>query len=195
MQRYAKCIRIVKRWKQAPVQTWRLSLGMFGVMKIPSCCCQVVIMDMKGLSFWPDPRAIAVFKEFLTVSQKLSRFASAKFMCILYHHGMTNLISTHKTEAEWLNQFCFCNRQIILQFFPLFFRPSWTTFSRKYYPETLALLSCTKCIGSICGNASVPFSGRKGRGVWISKDFFTLLWGDNSFPCATCTIQCFNLVM
>jgi len=31
---------------------------------------QVVIMDMKGLSFWPDPRAIAVFKEFLTVSQK-----------------------------------------------------------------------------------------------------------------------------
>ena len=57
-------------------------------------------MDMKGLSFWPDPRAIAVFKEFLTVSQKLSRFASAKFMCVLYHHGMTNLISTHKTEAE-----------------------------------------------------------------------------------------------
>lgn len=31
---------------------------------------QVVIMDMKGLSFWPDPRAIAVFKDFLMVSQK-----------------------------------------------------------------------------------------------------------------------------
>eukprot|EP00913_Durusdinium_trenchii_P034681 g32443.t1 len=26
---------------------------------------QVVIMDFKGLSFWPDPRAIAVFKDFL----------------------------------------------------------------------------------------------------------------------------------
>ncbi|CAK9075235.1 SEC14 cytosolic factor (Phosphatidylinositol/phosphatidylcholine transfer protein) (PI/PC TP), partial [Durusdinium trenchii] len=31
---------------------------------------QVVIMDFKGLSFWPDPRAIAVFKDFLMVSQK-----------------------------------------------------------------------------------------------------------------------------
>ncbi|CAE7534492.1 unnamed protein product [Symbiodinium microadriaticum] len=31
---------------------------------------QVVIMDMKGLSFWPDPRAMSVFKEFLSVSQR-----------------------------------------------------------------------------------------------------------------------------
>ncbi|CAJ1342033.1 unnamed protein product [Effrenium voratum] len=31
---------------------------------------QVVIMDFKGLSFWPDPRALAVFKDFLSVSQR-----------------------------------------------------------------------------------------------------------------------------
>ena len=39
-------------------------------------------MDMKGLSFWPDPRAIAVFKDFLIVSQKLDLFK--KKFCLLF---------------------------------------------------------------------------------------------------------------
>lgn len=102
---------------------------------------------------------------------------------VYINHGMTNLISTHKTEAEWLNQF------MLLQSsnYPQKFFPLAEPLERKYYPETLALLSCTKCIGSICVTAR---SGRKGRGVCILKDFFTLFWGDNSFPCSTCTIQC-----
>jgi len=31
---------------------------------------QVVIMDLKGLSFWPDARAMSIFKEFLMISQR-----------------------------------------------------------------------------------------------------------------------------
>lgn len=93
---------------------------------------------------------------------------------ILYRH-------TKRRPSDLIN-YAFAIVKLSLSSFRLFFGPSWTTFSRKYYPETLALLSCTKCIGSICGNASVPFSGRKGRGVWISKDFFTLFWGWQFLP-------------
>mmetsp|Transcript_137498 Transcript_137498/g.293871 ORF Transcript_137498/g.293871 Transcript_137498/m.293871 type:complete len:486 (+) Transcript_137498:39-1496(+) len=31
---------------------------------------QVVIMDLAGLSLWPDPRAMAVFKEFISITQR-----------------------------------------------------------------------------------------------------------------------------
>ena len=61
---------------------------------------QVVIMDLKGLSLWPDPRAIAVFKDFLMVSQYFSRTKPWDSRNALFQAFFSQRIYTHTKIRE-----------------------------------------------------------------------------------------------